>query len=106
MAKKVKNKSAEWRLAKLERDVLDYTTYKDHVSVRVEIGQAAAVAIQCHKDNLDELKQYFAKLITNLLQINMANVKTPEANPAEELRKYLTEQTEVSQDAGGTPIYQ
>jgi hypothetical protein len=106
LGKKVKDKSLAFRLGKLEKDIVEYTTFKDHVNVRVELGQSAAIAIQCHKDNLEDLKQYFAKLIINLLQLAVPAKPQPEADPTKVLQKYLNEQADVSNEAGGSPIYQ
>jgi hypothetical protein len=103
--KKIKDKSLEWRVGHLEKGVEEYVTFKDHVNVRVELGHTAAIAIQCHKDNLEGLKAYFAKLIVNLLQLAPAPPK-PTEDPAKTLQKYLNDQSEVSDAASSSPIYQ
>ncbi len=105
---KIKDKSLEWRICRLEDGIKEYTTFKDHVSVRVELGQNAAINIQCHKDNLEDLKAYFAKLIVNLLQISPRPPTTqaqPE-DPTKALQRHLSEQADVSNEASGSPIYQ
>jgi biotin carboxylase len=68
------------------------------VTTRIELPSGAAVVMVCHVDDLDKLKEYFTKLVANLIQVYQA--KEQEVNQMRELQKILSQPTETSDDTG------